>query len=113
MRTLQTHLPLVEAILCAQIGKKSKYPLDLISIQRSMMKTTMVRLTSQDGVMMTALRHKFQKPELKKLLLSTGNHPLVQLKPGDGYWGSGPSNCGLNRLGALLQDLRTEYQEAD
>ncbi len=58
-------------------------------------------------VMREGLRAKFTQCEpLRTLLLATGDHPLVQLKPGDPYWGTGPDGRGRNELGALLMELR-------
>ena len=58
-------------------------------------------------VMRDALRAKFtQSDDLRELLLSTGEVPLVQLKPGDAYWGTGRDGRGMNALGALLMELR-------
>lgn len=61
------------------------------------------------GVMEKALRAKFTTYEdLKKLLVSTYPHPLVQMKPSDGYWGSGRTGEGANMLGVLLMKIRKE-----
>jgi ribA/ribD-fused uncharacterized protein len=61
----------------------------------------------KESVMGEALRAKFtQSDELRALLLATGAVPLVQLKPGDAYWGTGADGRGRNRLGALLMALR-------
>ena len=58
-------------------------------------------------VMRAALRAKFtQSAALRALLASTGEHPLVQVKAGDAYWGTGPDGRGQNQLGALLMALR-------
>ena len=58
-------------------------------------------------VMRKAVHAKFtQNQALKELLLSTGDHPLVQIKPGDWFWGTGPDNNGKNMLGELLMELR-------
>ena len=59
-------------------------------------------------VMRKAVYAKFlQNDALKELLLSTGDYPLVQVKPGDWFWGTGPDNNGKNMLGELLMELRT------
>ena len=61
------------------------------------------------GVMEKALRAKFTSyPDLKEHLMSTYPHPLVQMKPSDGYWGSGRAGEGLNMLGILLMKIRQE-----
>jgi len=63
-------------------------------------------------VMRTAIKAKFtQSTELRELLLSTGAHPLVQLKPDDQFWGSGWNGQGQNMLGVLLMELRDELNE--
>ena len=63
----------------------------------------------KDGIMMKALRAKFKDPHLRKLLLSTNDLPLVQLKYCS-YWGSGRDGRGKNTLGVLLQNLRKEIK---
>jgi ribA/ribD-fused uncharacterized protein len=61
----------------------------------------------KDGVMREALAAKFTQDDgLRALLLATGEAPLVQLKPGDAYWGTGPDGRGRNALGAQLVALR-------
>lgn len=62
----------------------------------------------KDQVMAKAVLAKFtQNDSLKELLLSTGDHPLVQVKPGDPHWGTGSKSNGKNMLGVLLMELRT------
>lgn len=62
-------------------------------------------------VMRRAVEAKFtQSDALRALLLSTGDRPLVQLKPGDAYWGTGPDGRGLNALGELLMALRASLR---
>ena len=54
-----------------------------------------------------SVRAKFTQSEpLRSLLLSTRDFPVVQLKPDDGFWGSGKQGKGRNMLGQLLMDLR-------
>lgn len=58
--------------------------------------------------MLEALRCKFlANEELHKLLMATDPYPLVSVKP-DKYWGAGQDGTGLNRLGQLLMELRSE-----
>lgn len=65
----------------------------------------------KEDVMRAALRAKFTAhADLRELLLSTGDAPLVENAPGDFYWGVGKDGSGKNRLGALLMELRTELQ---
>ncbi len=64
-------------------------------------------------MMREALRYKFAAyPELKKLLLSTGDRLLVEASPMDDFWGIKdtklPGN-GHNWLGKLLMELRDDY----
>lgn len=61
-------------------------------------------------VMTRAVREKFKNTILRQLLLSTGTHRLVQLKPGDDYWGTGSRGDGVNMLGLILQELRGQLQ---
>ena len=67
--------------------------------------------------MYAALRAKIvAAPEVKELLLSTKNHPLVSIK-GDAFWGVHPEKGGQNMLGVLWMrvraELRAEAYEAD
>jgi ribA/ribD-fused uncharacterized protein len=63
----------------------------------------------KEGVMLTALRAKFgQHPQLASLLISTGNARLVEHTKNDRYWGDGGDGKGVNRLGALLMQVRQE-----
>jgi hypothetical protein len=61
--------------------------------------------------MRKAIRAKFdQHPNLKQLLMSTGNAILMENSPYDDYWGIGPHGDGSNWLGHLLMELREEYK---
>ena len=61
--------------------------------------------------MIIALRAKFtQHPELKQLLLSTGNKILIEHTSNDKYWGDG-YGTGLNRLGQCLMIIRDELNK--
>jgi len=48
--------------------------------------------------------------EFHDLLLSTGDAKLVENSPYDRYWGCGRDGTGLNKLGELLEQLRTSIQ---
>ena len=64
--------------------------------------------------MMIALRATIdQYPELKQLLLSTAGHSLVEHTDNDNYWGDACDGSGLNRLCALLVELREYYLNND
>lgn len=63
----------------------------------------------KDGVMLHAVRTKFQTHErLARLLLSTGERVIVENAPMDAYWGCGPDGSGLNKLGRILMTVRAE-----
>ena len=56
-----------------------------------------------------AVRKKFQThPELRKLLIETGEQEIVENAPGDYYWGCGADGSGRNKLGIILQEIRSE-----
>ena len=62
--------------------------------------------TYRDEVMRKALKAKFeQNPNLKQLLASTVNRPLME-DTTDAYWGQGRNKKGKNRLGVMLMELR-------
>jgi len=65
----------------------------------------------KDDVMLRAVRQKFQThAELRELLLSTGKEDIVENAPGDYYWGCGKDGTGKNRLGQVLQQVRSELR---
>jgi len=65
------------------------------------------------GIMKGVLREKFKLPELRKKLLETGNHHLVEGNPwGDTFWGV-CSGLGENHLGRILMDLRSELRKEE
>lgn len=61
----------------------------------------------KDHVMRTAVYHKFKShPDIREILLSTGNEPIVEESPIDWYWGCGADYTGQNRLGEILMEVR-------
>jgi ribA/ribD-fused uncharacterized protein len=69
---------------------------------------------AKDGIMLKALRAKFTQNEiLKKLLLSTGDAILAEHTKNDKYWGDGGDGTGINMLGKLLMQVRTELSNED
>jgi ribA/ribD-fused uncharacterized protein len=61
------------------------------------------------SVMADALRAKFtQHPELRDILLGTGDAKLVEHTTNDDYWGDGGDGSGRNMLGTLLMRVREE-----
>lgn len=62
-------------------------------------------------VMRDALRMKFtQHSELRDLLLSTHNKPLVEHTHNDHVWADGGDGSGQNLLGQLLMEVREELR---
>ncbi len=65
----------------------------------------------KDGVMHDLVRRKFAThPAPRTLLLSTGDERIVENAPMDAYWGCGPDGQGLNRLGEILMQVRSELR---
>ncbi|KAH6757857.1 cytidine/deoxycytidylate deaminase family protein [Perilla frutescens var. hirtella] len=61
-------------------------------------------------VMYRALKCKFSTyPYLASMLLSTAGSVLVEASPHDLFWGGGRDGEGLNYLGRLLMQLRSEF----
>lgn len=61
-------------------------------------------------VMYRALKSKFSVyPHLNSMLLSTAGCVLVEASPHDLFWGGGREGEGLNYLGRLLMQLRSEF----
>lgn len=57
-----------------------------------------------------ALKCKFSiYPHLNSMLLSTSGSILVESSPHDLFWGGGRDGEGLNYLGRLLMQLRSEF----
>lgn len=68
----------------------------------------------KEEVMLRGLREKFKHPELRELLLRTGDCLLMEgNRWGDTYWGvCFKKGCGQNRLGQLLMLVREEIRNA-
>jgi N-glycosidase YbiA len=65
----------------------------------------------KDYAMRTAVWAKItQYPELKELLLSTGNDMLVEHTKNDSYWGDGGDGTGINMLGIILMEVRNKLR---
>jgi ribA/ribD-fused uncharacterized protein len=66
----------------------------------------------KDDLMRRAVRRKFEThPDLRELLLSTGEEELVENAPGDYYWGCGKTGTGRNMLGQILMEVRTALRQ--
>jgi ribA/ribD-fused uncharacterized protein len=65
----------------------------------------------KDEVMYRGVRRKFElHPELKAMLLATGDEDLVESAPTDTYWGVGRDGTGQNKLGKIIARIRAELR---
>ena len=65
----------------------------------------------KNDCMYKALYAKFtQYPELKGLLINTGDAIIQEATTNDYYWGIGNDGTGKNMLGVLLMKLRDEFK---
>lgn len=65
----------------------------------------------RNHLMFQAVKKKFDHhPELKILLLSTGQQLIIENSPYDHYWGIGKNGNGQNQLGKVLMLIRAIYQ---
>ena len=61
----------------------------------------------KDDVMRRAVHAKFsQNPDIRAVLLGTGDEELIEDAPNDYYWGGGTDGTGKNRLGQILIEVR-------
>lgn len=66
------------------------------------------------GTMKRVLRAKVDQHEyVRRKLLATGDRELVENSWRDDFWGWGPNGDGLNMLGKLWMELRTELRAAE
>jgi ribA/ribD-fused uncharacterized protein len=62
--------------------------------------------------MVRAMRRKFEShPELREMLLATGDEELIEASPRDYHWGCGADGSGKNMTGRLLMQVRKELRE--
>jgi ribA/ribD-fused uncharacterized protein len=67
--------------------------------------------TVKDAVMYRAVRRKFElHPQLKAMLLATGDEDIIETAPTDTYWGVGREGNGLNKLGKIIARIREELR---
>jgi N-glycosidase YbiA len=62
-------------------------------------------------VMRGFLQQKFSDPDLRKLLLDTGDAELVEHTTRDKFWADAGDGSGQNWLGKLLMEVRSELQK--
>lgn len=66
----------------------------------------------RDDVMRKAVLRKFEfNPDIRAVLLSTGDALLVEDSPIDDYWGRGADGKGKNMLGKILMEVRAELRD--
>ncbi|XP_074321168.1 riboflavin biosynthesis protein PYRR, chloroplastic [Silene latifolia] len=100
---------------CLKAIKSAKSPEEAARIGRKMQrrKPDLVRPdweTVKIDVMYRALKCKFSiYPHLNSMLMSTVGSVLVEGSPHDLFWGGGRDGEGLNYLGRLLMQLRSEF----
>jgi ribA/ribD-fused uncharacterized protein len=64
------------------------------------------------NIMLNGLRHKIQQhPDVRALLLSTGDARLVENSPYDYIWGCGKDGTGTNLLGFAWMQIRDEIKD--
>jgi len=65
----------------------------------------------KDDVMRRAVRAKFeQNPDIRAILLGTGDEELIEDALNDDYWGRGAEGTGKNMLGKILMEIRGELR---
>jgi len=87
-------------MLAARMGRDRKRPLrrDWESVKAAIMRE--------------AVLAKFtQHPELRGLLLSTGDAKIVEHTANDDYWGDGGNGSGKNKLGQILMEVREQLKQ--
>lgn len=100
---------------CVLAIKSARSPEEAARIGRKMQRQQLglVRSdweTAKIDVMYRALKCKFSiYPHLNSMLLSTVGSVLVEGSPHDLFWGGGREGEGLNHLGRLLMQLRSEF----
>lgn len=66
----------------------------------------------KEHVMRKALEAKFAQRDWNKLLMATGDSPIIEWNNwGDRYWGVTEDGTGKNRLGILLMEIRGKYKK--
>jgi len=96
--------PIHEEIRNATSPKKAK------NIAHSNKKNYGHDTIEKSSIMRMAIKHKFnQNNELKEKLINSKGK-IVENSPTDYFWGIGKNKNGLNLMGLLLMELRTELQ---
>lgn len=91
------------ARMATEIAEKSKY----------LIVPKFNKKNKKNDAMLAALREKFsQYQTLGTVLLSTGDKQLIEHNMYDNYWSDGGDGSGLNMLGILLMQVRSELKNA-
>jgi ribA/ribD-fused uncharacterized protein len=70
--------------------------------------------SAKDNVMREAVLEKFTAhPDIRAMLLATGDEPLVEQTSHDYYWGCGTDGSGRNMLGHILVEVRSALREME
>ena len=65
----------------------------------------------KDDLMRAAVLRKFEThPEIRAVLIGTGDEEIVENAPGDFYWGCGADGTGRNMLGRILMEVRARLR---
>jgi ribA/ribD-fused uncharacterized protein len=68
----------------------------------------------KDAIMREAVLAKFtQHPDLRAILLATGDAGIAEHTRSDDYWGDGGDGHGNNKLGKILMSVREELRNGD
>jgi ribA/ribD-fused uncharacterized protein len=61
----------------------------------------------KDDIMRKAVLRKFEThPNIREILLATGDEEIVEDSPIDYYWGCGKDGSGKNMLGQIIMEVR-------
>jgi ribA/ribD-fused uncharacterized protein len=90
----------------------AKSPMDAANMGRSRSRPVRPDWESvKDDVMRRAVLAKFEShPHIRQILLDTGDEAIVEAAPNDRYWGAGADGSGLNRLGEILMEVRSQLR---
>jgi hypothetical protein len=65
----------------------------------------------KDALMEKIFRAKLaQHPDIREVLLTTGDRELLKVYDTDYYWGTGADGTGENKMGKLWMKLRQELK---
>jgi N-glycosidase YbiA len=68
----------------------------------------------KDDLMREAVLAKFsQHPDIREILLATGDALIAEHTENDSYWGDGGDGSGVNMLGRILVEVRAALRESN